>query len=230
MRFPSMKRAHVRIIYVAFAISIAGHFLIGPLVHFKFVDAAPEPKPGHIIIVRVIPPKPKPTKPPIQQRTTAQRPVARPAHPAAPRVANKDNKNVGTTEPRGPAGPGPIGPITDGPNPGPVVASAGPPPTPSPTPKPVCSAPYVEAATIEKYAPEMPEIAKEQGLSGSAQVEVNLSASGQVTAAKIYVSTGSTALDNAAIEAARRTTYTPKIVDCDRVPGSYLFRVDFQSN
>jgi TonB family protein len=88
----------------------------------------------------------------------------------------------------------------------------------------------VEASTIEKYSPEMPAMAKEQGLSGTAQVQVNLSASGQVLGAKIFASTGSSVLDSAAVEAAKRTTYTPKIVDCDRVPGSYLFRVDFESN
>lgn len=73
-------------------------------------------------------------------------------------------------------------------------------------------------------------MAREQGLSGTAQVEVSLSASGQVLGAKIFVSTGSSLLDNAAIDAAKRTTYTPKIVDCDHVPGAYLFRVDFENN
>ena len=228
-----MKRAHIRIIYFAFGISIAAHFLIGPLVHFKFVDAAPEPKPGHIIIVHVIPPKPKPTKPPVPHKIVAQKAISKPARPNTPHLTNKDNKNVTATERQGKPGEvNPIGPIGPNVGPGPDVATAGPslPPAPSPTPKPACSAPYLEAATIQKYAPEMPAMAKEQGLTGTAQVEVNLSAAGQVLGAKIYASTGSSVLDAAAVEAAKRTTYAPKVVDCDRVPGSYLFRVDFESN
>jgi len=230
-----MKRTRVKVIYLAVAISIAAHVLLGPLVHVKFVDAAPEPKAGRIRIVHIVPPKPQPTKPPVPHKMIPQRPHSNtPARPHLPRLAN-------VSKPDAPVGPQPrdtgiaVGPV--GPD---VTASAGPgteatsapasPPTPSPTPKPGCSAPYVEASTINKYAPEMPAMARDQGLSGSAQVEVNLSAAGQVLGAKIFVSAGSSLLDAAAIDAAKRTSYSPKIVDCNRVPGAYLFRVDFENN
>jgi hypothetical protein len=34
-------------------------------------------------------------------------------------------------------------------------------------------------------------------------------------------------LDDAALDAARRSTYAPEIVDCKTQSGSYLFRVEF---
>lgn len=228
-----MKRTRVKVIYLAIAISIAAHSLLGPLVHFKAAYAAPEPKPGHFRIVHIVLPKPKPTKPPVPHKIVAQRRFSnKPARPHLPHLANvsKPDSPVGP-QPRG-TGLGPVGPdVAASAGPG-TVATSGPtgPPVPSPTPKPVCSAPYVEASTIDKYAPEMPTLARDQGLSGSAQVQVNLSANGQVLGAKIFVSTGSSVLDNAAVDAAKRTSYSPKIVDCDRVPGSYLFRVDFENN
>ena len=222
----------MKVIYFAVAMSIAAHLLLGPLVHVKFVDAAPEQKPDRIRIVQVTPPKPVPTKPPLPQRPVAPAHPSKPNQPRAPVIHSANNPNVTAVEPG--QDPNDVGQSGQdiGPGTGPGVASAAPTeaPTPSPTPKPVCSAPYVEASTVEKYTPEIPQMAREQGLSGVAQVQVDLSASGQVLSAKIFASTGSSLLDNAAVDAARRTTYSPKIVDCGRVPGSYLYRVEFQDN
>jgi len=227
-----MKRTRVKVIYLAVALSIAAHFLLGPLVHIKPVYAAPETKPTRIVLIRDVP-KPKSTKTPPQKVTAQKLASQKSAQPRAPRLPNHNSTNTVAVEPdQNPHDVGPIGPNV-GPSSGPgTAATSGPTTAPalSPTPKPVCSAPYLEASTVNKYAPEMPTLARDQGLSGSAQVQVDLSANGQVLGAKIFVSTGSSVLDTAAMDAARRTTYSPKIVDCDRVPGSYLFRVDFENN
>ncbi len=36
------------------------------------------------------------------------------------------------------------------------------------------------------------------------------------------------AIDQAALRAARESTYSPKLVDCSPTTGDYLFRADFQ--
>ena len=93
-------------------------------------------------------------------------------------------------------------------------------------PPPACSQPYVGAHAIDVVVPSAPDDAA--GAQGTAEVQVSLDAAGRVTDAHIYHSTGSMILDRTAIDAARRSTYAPQIVDCQPAGGTYLFRVDFQ--
>jgi TonB family protein len=60
-------------------------------------------------------------------------------------------------------------------------------------------------------------------------VRVDLTQTGAVRAVSIARSTGDPALDAAALEAARRSTYAPEVTDCAPQPGSYLFRVEFDA-
>ncbi|GAC1655852.1 MAG: hypothetical protein NVS9B12_07150 [Vulcanimicrobiaceae bacterium] len=226
-----MKRKRWRVIYVAVAGSIAAHLLLGPLVHVKFVDAAPEQPSRPFRIRYVAPPTPVPTKPPARVRQMQPKPLRHEPTTAphltphtnqtphgSPLAAHDGVKNSGA----GRSGGGVLAQDA-----GTAVPST--PPVASPTPKPSCSAPYTEARTIEKYSPQVPQIAIDEGLNGHAQVKVDLSADGKVVDASIFQSTGNTLLDRAAVEAAERTTYGPKVVDCASVPGSYLFRVDFEN-
>lgn len=66
-------------------------------------------------------------------------------------------------------------------------------------------------------------------MQATAQVQVSLDDRGRVTDAHIYASTGTMSLDRAAVDAARRSTYAPQIVDCQPAGGTYLFKVDFAS-
>lgn len=75
--------------------------------------------------------------------------------------------------------------------------------------------------------PEAPQDAA--GIQATAEVQVTLDAIGRVTDARIYSSTGTMSLDRAAVDAARRSTYAPSIVDCQPTGGTYLFKVDFAS-
>lgn len=227
----SMKRKRWKVIYFALAASIATHLLLGPLVHIKFVDAAAEEKPQRITETQVRAPTPAPTKPPVVVHAVKPKPISH-RQPNVHPVRLAQNNKHGTATSDHP-------PITDTGNflgdtgpPSAGIETAGPTsePAPTPTPKPVCSSPYADAATITKFTPETPQLALDQGLSGVAQVKVDLSADGRVLDAGIFESTGSSILDHAAVDAAKRTTYTPKIVECSRVPGSYLFRVEFQNN
>lgn len=125
------------------------------------------------------------------------------------------------------ANPGPPGPEPGPASAPPAEATASPGPvTPAATPKPACSAPDVAAKAIEAVTPQTPTDA--QGIDAQAKVKVDLDASGSVTNATIYATTGSQELDMAAVRAAKASRYAPEERNCKTVPGSYLFTVDFQ--
>ncbi|MBV8721080.1 MAG: energy transducer TonB, partial [Candidatus Eremiobacteraeota bacterium] len=102
-------------------------------------------------------------------------------------------------------------------------------PTTAPgTPKPACANPNVEATTTNAVPAEYPESAKDLGLGEvTAQVEVTVGPSGNLINATIFKSTNNMAMDQAALRAARQSSYSPKLVNCQPVQGDYLFRVDF---
>ena len=91
-----------------------------------------------------------------------------------------------------------------------------------------CAVPNKEAAIKGVAADaDYPAIAKEQGAVGSVEVEVTLDETGAVQGVSVYKSSGSEALDNSALQAAKATSYAPATVDCVPQPGRYLFRHDF---
>lgn len=108
---------------------------------------------------------------------------------------------------------------------GPDVAGS---PGPVGTPKPSCASPNVAAGTVEAIRPEIPEAAREVGATGTTEVKVSLLASGAIAAVTIYSSSGNAQLDLAAERAARASTFSPELRNCQPVAGDYLFRVDFQ--
>lgn len=69
----------------------------------------------------------------------------------------------------------------------------------------------------------------EPDLAGGIVVTVNVTVdpSGKPTAAHVVQGSGSKPLDDAAIDAALKSQYTPKMVDCRAVAGLYLFKVTF---
>lgn len=110
----------------------------------------------------------------------------------------------------------------------PTSTPASAPPTPAPTPTPrSCTHPYVDARTVRAIEPDYPEIARERGAAGTAEVQVTLSPTGAVRDLKIYRSSGDNALDIEAIKAARASMYAPAIEDCAAVGGQYIFRAEF---
>ncbi len=112
---------------------------------------------------------------------------------------------------------------TGGPgSPAPLAAS----PTPTPTPTAACDRPDVAARTVAVVDPETPDIARERNVTGTVDVRVDLSETGEVRAVSI-ASSPDVSLDEAALDAARRSTYAPEVVDCKAQSGSYLFRVEF---
>jgi TonB family protein len=85
-------------------------------------------------------------------------------------------------------------------------------------------------ATVAKIAlahyTNLPPITADAGLS---LIRVTLDAGGIVTATSVYRSSGSLAIDIAAIKAAEETHYNPQILNCKSVRSDYVFQPVFSS-
>lgn len=225
-----MRLQNSRVLAIALGISFIAHALVAAAVHPRAVRAAPPPKPGRMAIVWIRTPKPPKPRPEPPRKAPAAHHATKPTVPRAPvarRVAASGPGRTIRARGDGPvADPGPAGPGTGiGPAVGNPPGAAGGPPADVATPG--CAQPDREARTIDTVQLQAPEIAREQGLTGTAQVEVTLRPDGGVQSVAIYKSSGSTALDDAALAAARQTTYAAARRNCEPVPGSYLFTAEF---
>ncbi len=99
------------------------------------------------------------------------------------------------------------------------------------TPKPACRNPFQDATVVQQVSPDYPESARSLGLGQvTVQVKVTVSPSGSLIGASIFQSGNNMSLDQAALSAARQSTYSPKVVNCEPVTGDYLFKVTFDPN
>ncbi|HEY6325595.1 MAG TPA: energy transducer TonB [Candidatus Cybelea sp.] len=97
------------------------------------------------------------------------------------------------------------------------------------TPKPACANPNVEATVTNAVQPEYPQSALDLGLGAvTVNVEVTVGPSGNLITASVYKSSSNMAIDQAALRAARQSSYSPKLINCQPTTGNYLFRADFQ--
>jgi protein TonB len=164
--------------------------------------------------------------PPPEHRTIHVVSTRKTADPHAGHAYVAQNNGNDDSGHGGPPAFGSPGPATTA---GPAIAA----PTPAPptaTPKPSCANPNAGAG-IKGEPAELTysDAAKDQGESGTTEVEVTLDATGAVIAVSVHKYSGFALLDRAAIDAARATEYTPEIVDCVKTAGRYIFRADFDS-
>ncbi|HEV3155497.1 MAG TPA: TonB family protein [Candidatus Baltobacteraceae bacterium] len=95
-----------------------------------------------------------------------------------------------------------------------------------PMPTPACGMPFHDASILQRVNPQVPDdVTFDGSLKGAA--EVDLAPDGTVVRVRVTQSTGNAALDNAMMEAARRSTYQPKQDNCTAMPGTYLYQADF---
>ena len=90
-----------------------------------------------------------------------------------------------------------------------------------------CERPNVAASTLVARLPEASTIAAPLHLTGTAFVQVDLDETGTILDATIAKSSGEYLLDQAALQAARASTFQPELRNCKPVPGAYLYVVDF---
>lgn len=177
----------------------------------------------HLITVKTPPPTPPPTPQPHRAQPLTQAP-APPilVHPPAIQPTS------GIAEPPYVPSPGAI--------PGGIPGADGVAPTAGATAGvatvgPLCSNPNVDASVITPMTPDYPDVARDLGLGPvTALVAVTIDAHGSPRDLKILKSSGNAAIDQAALRAARQTSYAPKIANCAPVEGTYLFHADFEPN
>jgi|SRR5579884_843791 len=223
----------------AFVISILAHLFIAPILpsmkeHSEEQSVEKVSVTKKIVVKPPTPPPPTPTPPPPKSTPPPKQQVQQPQPRLklnVPKTTSKSSSSTTTetkyvppaqgSEQGAPAGQGTAPPA-------PVAATPGP---PASTPKPACKTPYQDATVVQQATAEYPENARELGL-GEVQVavQVTIGPSGNLVNAKIAQSANNMSLDNAALAAARQSTYAPKIVDCQPVQGDYLFRVTFDPN
>lgn len=236
-----------RFLIYGFALSILFHLIIGPLVPFKqghheeekieevsvkkiTKASTPKPTPTPKPEVTPTPPPPKETPPP--QKTTPQPQTKRLKVDIPHTTSNAAGSGSETTRDmsKGDENGVPQGTSDKGATSTPATpAPATPPPTPTPAPAPKCAVPNADATTIEKADADYPDIARQMGATGTAQIQVELSETGKVLGVKVYKSTNNKALDKAAMDAARQSRFKAEIKDCTPTAGSYLFTVVFEN-
>ncbi len=92
-----------------------------------------------------------------------------------------------------------------------------------------CVTPNADVAVAHGKTPDIPKGEKLHGtVTGTSRVTIG--PNGEVVSARIERSTGDAAFDQAVLNAAKGSTYSPKIVDCKPVQGAYLFSVLFDLN
>jgi TonB family protein len=90
-----------------------------------------------------------------------------------------------------------------------------------------CAQPYASAKMTKEELPNgamMPRLA-----NGEVSVLVGLDSRGAVTGTKIVRKSGSSEIDNAVLEAAKRSTYQPPAFLCRNIAGLYLLRVGMRT-
>jgi periplasmic protein TonB len=225
----------------AFLISIALHFALLPLgARFQkaAVAATPPPVIPFTIVFATPEPRPKPKPPvPMPRHMPHASTATSPKHHVAkaPHISNDQRGQARVADNSAGALAGDA-PLSDGrgdgngidPNAGDAGSTpASPEAVVPPTAKPSCAKPHVDAQIVRAVEPEYPLLAQQQGLIGTTQIEVTLAETGAIIDARIYTGSGSRVLDDAALAAAKRSTYSSEIDDCKSVGGSYLFRAEF---
>lgn len=83
-----------------------------------------------------------------------------------------------------------------------------------------------EAAVVAAVTPP-PDAARGLKAPVTAVIQVTIGSDGKLVSAKVSQSSKNPAVDKAALDAASKTTYSPKVVNCQGVTESYAFPYTF---
>lgn len=104
---------------------------------------------------------------------------------------------------------------------------ASPLPLSSPSGALACANPYVEAHVADLAQAVYPSEARDLRRQGVVLVAVEIGPTGALSSATVFRSSGFAPFDEAALLAARKSKYSPKLVNCHPVSSTYAFRVYF---
>ena len=90
-----------------------------------------------------------------------------------------------------------------------------------------CTSDHQSARIIRNIAPEYPKIPKDQRITGTSVIRVDLSETGAVLGTSVAVSSGSNTLDRVAIRTVRSMVFAPEMRLCNTISGSYAVEVEF---
>ncbi len=209
------------------------------------LPASTPPPPPTVITVRevprkkALPPPPPPPAPAPQEVAPAPAPAPKPA-PPPPRAKPAAPAPAAPTAPAAPAAPADFGLQlgNGGGGDGPAVAAPRAPaaePVPAPKPKTLVAAPepggcteaVIKPKPISVVQPAYTQEARDAQVVGKVRVEITISASGTVTAAKVIAGLGH-GLDEAALEAARASTFSPATKCGEAVETTFTIGMRFQ--
>ena len=92
-----------------------------------------------------------------------------------------------------------------------------------------CSIPDKDVTVAQAAIPGYPDSARDLGMGPVVvYVQVTVNPDGSLTHAVITQSSNNSAIDQAALRAARASIYSPKIVGCQAMTGTFIFRADFR--
>lgn len=92
-----------------------------------------------------------------------------------------------------------------------------------------CASPNAPAHVSGDAFYQVPTIAVQQGIAGTATVKIALNANGGLISHEIFASSGNPWLDQAALQSARMTRFNAETRNCERVAGTYLYAVQFNA-
>ena len=231
--FTKREAYALTILSVGFIVLSTGlHFLIGAwgesvVPHFR-EEATPPPQ--RVTVQTLIKPPPKPTPTPRPTPTPTPPPPLKNTPPPVNLklhvVQTKSTDTSGTGPAENAYTPPPVGNENGVPTAVPTVA-----PTEAPTAPPSEGpAEITDSEIIHKVQPDYPELASQQNIQGDVTIRVTIGPQGQVVAAVISSSSGNPLLDEAALRAARETTYKPPLLNGVPTQRDYLviysFRLD----
>lgn len=197
------------------------------------------PPPPTEITIREVPPKKQPPPPPPPPA------VAKAAPAPAPAAPKKVAARRPTPTPTAPAPAAPAAPPADynlklGNSTGDGPAVAAPPKAAEPPPKAPavkqlaatpasgeCADPLVKPKPLHVVQPAFTQEAQDAGITGKVRVEITISATGEVTAARVIEGLGH-GLDEAALDAAKQSTFTPATRCGEPVETTFTIGMRFQ--
>ncbi len=212
--------------------TLAAVLLVGAIVMFCtwiYIGNPPTPKPEVIQVTQAtLTQLPKPTPPPPPKVV----PPPKPLPAIIPKPAPVQSKIVVATKP-----PPPIHHVYK-PIPHPIINHTPPPPTPAPVsqapqppaPPPTSGiGPYGEQMyNIVQANQNVPPVLAQEGISGTAVIEILVAPNGHVISAKVHTSSGISLIDQVALQHAQSAVFPPFNDEMPQVTRAFLIPIEIQ--